>query len=332
MSGVNRGHDVVHVPSRSPVSVGLAVGAVAAVVVLLGLAGLFAGGWKAVPPDKLMLHYTGGPIQGTHFKEEVDPGTRTKFYGIMEHFYYLPSTQRTYIVSKDPAAGDVKGVDYLSAPSSDNVPFSFEAATYFKLNTNPKILRQFFEQICLHDHCTDLSDGGGWDRMLAQYFRPQIENALRVEVERYDRDHLYKDPNTLLTIQKAVGDSLKERITAAVGGEYFCGPDSTRASCTDLGFVLKNPTPPDNVVQAYADNAASAQQVITAQNQAKAAIAKAQGDADAQKARALAPAVPPEAVAYIKAQAEAACASNGNCKLIIIDGNSNTQVQVPSGG
>ena len=111
--------------------------------------------FKAVPVDKIGLHYSGGLFQGQHFKGVISPGTHTKYYGEFDRIYLLPSTQRTYIVSKDPQAGDVKAADFISAPSSDNVPFTFEAAVYFKLNPKPSVLRQFFEQICLHDNCTD---------------------------------------------------------------------------------------------------------------------------------------------------------------------------------
>lgn len=281
---------------------------------------MFMGGWKSVPPDKIMLHYTGGPVQGTHFKEVVPPGTHTKFYGLLENYYYLPATQRNYIISKDPTQGDEKKADFISAPSNDNVLFTFEAAVYFKLNTDPTVLRSFMEQICLHDHCTDLSPEGGWDAMLGQYFRPQIDNAVRLEVGKYDRQELYRDPATLLAIQKSVGDTLKERINTALGGEFFCGPDSSPKVCTDFGFVLKNPTPPGSVVDAYADSAASSQQVITAQNQAKAKAAAAQGDADAQRIRAESPVPPQTAIDYIRAQAMAACATNPNCHITIVTG------------
>ena len=61
--------------------------------------------------------------------------------------------------------------------------------------------------------------------------------------------------------------------------------------------MLKNPTPPDNVVKSYSDNAASAQDVITSQNQAKAKVVAAQGEADAQRARASAPPLTADQVA-----------------------------------
>jgi len=302
--------------------------AVFGALVVAGLVWLSGATFKAVPVDKIGLHYTGGLFQGQHFKAAISPGTHTKYYGEFDKVYLLPSTQRTYIVSKDPAAGDVRAADFISAPSSDNVPFTFEAAVYFKLNPKPQVLRQFFEQICLHDNCYDLHPGGGWDKMLAQYFRPQIENALRIEVEHYDRDHLFRDPDTLLGIQKAIGPVLNERINAVLGGQFFCGPDATAASCPTFAFVLKNPTPPDNVVKSYADNAASAQDIITAQNQAKAKVAAAQGEADAQRARASAPPLTAEQVDYIRAQAMQACASNTNCTLVITDGGANTNINV----
>jgi regulator of protease activity HflC (stomatin/prohibitin superfamily) len=302
----------------------------AVVVVLVLLSMLLTMTWASVPPDKIMLHYTGGPFQGTHFKEVVLPGTGTKMYGLKENLYFLPSTQRTYTFSRDPNAGDKAGVDYITGPSSDNVLFTFEATVYFKLNTKPDVLRQFFEQICLHDNCYDLDKGQGWDKMLEQYFRPQVEQAMRLEVGKYDREHLYRDPDTLLAINHDTGKVLKDRINAAVGGEFFCGPDSTVTNCTDFGLVVKNPTPPDNVVQEYANTAAAQQAVVTAQQQAEAKVAQAKGDADAQAARAAAPALTAEQLDYIRAQAEQACATNSNCTLIVTGGN--TGVNVNTGG
>ena len=84
----------------------LGLGAVAVVVGLVWFV-MFLAGWRSVPPDKVLLHYTGGPVQGTHFKQLVAPGTHTRFYGLLEHYYYLPATQRNYIISKQHDEGDV---------------------------------------------------------------------------------------------------------------------------------------------------------------------------------------------------------------------------------
>ena len=306
-----------NLPIRSPGRGRIAAAIGAAALMISAIFGLATATWASVPPDKIALHYTGGPFQGTHFIGVVHPGTRAKFYGLMEHMYMLPATQRTYIISKDPQAGDIKGVDFLSAPSTDNVQFTFEAAVYFKLNPKPAVIRQFFEQICLHDNCTDLSPGGGWDRMLAQYFRPQIENAVRIEVGKYDREHIFHDPGTLVAIQNSIAPELNDLINQKLGGDFFCGPDSTDSNCTNFAFLLKNPTPPDNVVKAYADSAAAAQNIVTAENDARAKVATARGDADAQAARAGAPALSDAQIQYLQAQAMDKCAGNSNCTLII---------------
>jgi regulator of protease activity HflC (stomatin/prohibitin superfamily) len=307
---------------------GIVAGVLAAIVVIVWFF-MFLGGWKSVPPDKVMLHYTGGPIQGTHFKEVEPPGTHTQFYGLLDHYYYLPATQRTYIISADPNAGDKKGVDVITAPSAspNSVPMTFEATAYFKINTNPVVLRQFFEQVCLHDDCTDLSPGGGWDKMLAQYFRPAMEQALRTEAGRYSYEDLWHNPDVRAKIQTAIGPVLADDINTNIGGQYFCGPDSTPTKCTPFGFVLQGANPPQVVIDAFSATAASQQGIVKAKADATAKEEAAKGDAAAQAARASAPPVPAQASDYIRAQAMAACAQNPNCKLVIVSGTGAT-VQV----
>ncbi|CAB4872287.1 unannotated protein [freshwater metagenome] len=295
-------------------------------VVLVGIVLAATASYDSVPPDKIMLHYTGGPIDGTHFVEVIQPGTGTRLYGLLENLYFLPVTQRTYIIDKDPNTGDTATTDFLVGVSSDNVTFSFETAVYFKLNTDPQTIRLFFEQICLHDNCTDLSAGGGWDKMLAQYFRPQIENALRIEAGKYTREQLYRDPQTLVDMQKNISSVLNKRISAAIGGEFFCGPDATATSCPDLTVIIKNPTPPDNIAAAYNDTAAAAQKVITAQNDAAAKVAAAKGEKDAQDERAKSAPLTQSQIDYINAQALLACANNSNCTLVVTQGATGVNV------
>ena len=323
-----------------------------AVLVAAGIAGIiglvfliiFISGWRSVPPDKLLLHYTGGPVQGTHYKEEVSPGTRTTFYGLLENYYFLPATQRNYIISGDPNRGDRHGVDTIVTRSKDKVSMTVEAAVYFKLNTRTNdirgfrggTVRRFFEQVCLHEfggsgNCTDLSPGGGWDKMLDQYFRPQIDQALRAEIGKYEYQPEWQDPAVRFEIQSTIGPLLKERINRALGGEFFCGPDSNNQRCTNFGFVLQAVNPPKDVADAFSQTAAAAQLVQKANQDANAKIAAASGDAEAQRIRAAAPPVPAAATAYIKAVAEQACASNPSCRLIVVDGGTGATVQIPPG-
>ncbi len=66
---------------------------------------MFFAAWRSVPVDKVVLHYTGGPIEGEHFERVVSPGSGTRFYGLLDSVHELPATQRNYIMSKHPRRG-----------------------------------------------------------------------------------------------------------------------------------------------------------------------------------------------------------------------------------
>ena len=294
--------------------------------------------YEAMPPDKIGLHYTGGPFDGTRYVETIQPGTPRKVYGLAENIYRLPSTQRNYIVSKTSDQGDEQGSDSISAPSKDRVAFTFEAAVYFKLNTKPEVLRQFFEQICLHDECWTEA---GWQKMLRQFFRKPLEQAIAQEAKKYDQAALYADPDVLNSMNTAISTGLADDINRALGGKYFCGPESTAGKCGDFRVIIKNPTPPDTVVQAYNDTAAANQAVQVAKRKAEGKVEEAKGkaeaareaaagDRDAQNTRASAKSLSADQLAYLQAQALLACAQNTNCTLVVTQ--TPTGVQINTGG
>ena len=283
------------------IMVGLVLVLIAGCVVVLQ-------GWKSVPADKVALHYTGGPIEGEHFVKVVPPGTGARFYGLLDHLYELPATQRNYIMSKDPTQGDARRVEYVGAPASDRVLTEWESATYFKLNTRPDVVRRFFEQICLKYQCTDVSPGGGWDRMLADTFRQQIVAAIQEEARRYNSEEVYANRETLLAMQTAIGSTLKARVSQVLGGEFFCGPAfrPEGEDCPQFAFVIKELTVPVNVRDQYHANRAAA-----------LAVEKAKADAQSQAALRAAPDLTASQLAYIRAQAEMECARRPECVLLI---------------
>lgn len=295
-------------------------GLLIAVVGLVAGLVMFVGGWRSVPVDKVALHYTGGPIQGEHFEEVVSPGAGTHFYGLLEHLYELPATQRNYIMSKHPDEGDTRRAEYVGAPASDRVITEWESATYFKLNTRPAVLRQFFEQVCLKYHCGDLSPGGGWDHMLADTFRQQIVAAIQEQARQYSSEEIYADAGTLLKIQDNIRGTLKRRVNGALGGEFFCGPSFQRdtADCPEFGFVIKEVSLPGNIADQYNANRA-----------ATLAVEKSKAEAQSQAALRDAPELTPGQLAYIRAQAELECARRPACVLVV--GNGAAAVQVNPG-
>lgn len=306
---------------RPPVTpAGPVVATAALVVAVMGVVAwliMFMRGWGSVPVDKVVLHYTGGPIEGEHFEKVVNPGSGTRFYGLLDHIYDLPATQRNYIMSKHPDEGDTRRAEYVGAPSADKVVTEWESATYFKLNTRPAVVRRFFEQICLKYRCTDLSPGGGWDHMLADTFRQQIVAAIQEQARRYRSEDIYANPNTLLAMQGDIGATLKRRVNDALGGEFFCGPTfrPEASDCPEFSFVIKELSLPTNVRDQYNANRASA-----------LAVEEAKADAQSQAALRAAPELTPGQLAYIRAQAELECAQRPDCVLVV--GNGTTAVQV----
>lgn len=306
---------------RPPVTpAGPVVATAALVVAVMGVVAwliMFMRGWGSVPVDKVVLHYTGGPIEGEHFERVVNPGSGTRFYGLLDHIYDLPATQRNYIMSKHPDEGDTRRAEYVGAPSADKVVTEWESATYFKLNTRPAVVRRFFEQICLKYRCTDLSPGGGWDHMLADTFRQQIVAAIQEQARRYRSEDIYANPDTLLAMQGDIGATLKRRVNDALGGEFFCGPTfrPEASDCPEFSFVIKELSLPTNVRDQYNANRASA-----------LAVEEAKADAQSQAALRAAPELTPGQLAYIRAQAELECARRPDCVLVV--GNGTTAVQV----
>lgn len=312
---------------------GLVAGGIAGGFIGLVFLLMFVLGWGSVPVDRLGLHYTGGPIEGQKFVKIVEPGSGQQFLGLQDNLVLLPVTQRDYI------AGTSENVDGppIIAPAKGGVEMQFEISAYFTLNTSPDTVRRFYERVCIKFDCTDEA---GWDRMLENNFRKPIEQAVQQSIRGYTVDELYageaREATTeeevvslLVQVQDEIASDLKDNINRILGGDYFCGPTFDRETpdeCPDFQFQIVKAVPTNpSVIEAFAENAASQQRVITAQNQASAEVAVAEGQRRAQEALAGIYS-DPAYVAYLQALATQECAKNSNCTLVITPSGTNVNI------
>ena len=325
------------VPSMSGGKVGLVLGGIAAGFIGLVFLLMFLLGWGSVPVDRLGLHYTGGPVEGQKFVKIIEPGSGQQFLGLQDNLVLLPVTQRDYITG---TSGDVDGPPIV-APAKGGVEMQFEISAYFTLNTSPQVVRRFYERVCIKFGCTNEP---GWDRMLLNNFRKPIEQAVQQSIRGYTVDELYageaREATTeeqvvslLVRVQDEIASDLKDNINRILGGDYFCGPTFDRENpdeCPDFQFQIVKAVPTNqSVIDSFAENAASQQRVITAQNQASAEVAAAEGQRRAQEALA-GIYTDPAYVAYLQALATQECAKNNNCTLVVTPQGVN--VNVNSGG
>ena len=185
--------------------------------------------------------------------------------------------------------------------------------------------------------------------MLRINFRGPIEQAIQQSIRDFTVEELYAGQSAagdgsgdgeeataiLEQVQETIAADLKENINNVLGGDYFCGPTFDRSDpddCPDFQFQITSAVPTSEAVRdAFAENAASQRQVVTAQNRADAAAAEAEGQRRAQEALAGVYA-DPGYVAYLQALAMQECARNASCTLVVAPPGTDVNVNTATPG
>ena len=263
---------------------GLVIGLVGGVLVLFGFAGLF--NLRKCDPQSACLSYGAGPIESNHFQGAFGPASPTRLNGLFDHWYTYPVSVRAYNVSGAAGEGGEKGVAAqgeeqrqdaiasIPATTKDRINVDWQVTVYFKLNTN--LLRPFHEQLGLRYKAYE---DRGWDLMLRETFRKQLETSLAGITRRYNVAEVWADEATLRQIEQAVGLTLKDQVNTALGGQYFCGPQFEPGddACPEFQLKVKKPGIPREVQTAFEENRTSQILITTRDNEIKQRAKEAQG-------------------------------------------------------
>jgi regulator of protease activity HflC (stomatin/prohibitin superfamily) len=237
----------------------------------LALVPTLISGLKKTPRDRVGISYGGGPFEGVHYQTIVQPGSNLFFNGFFDSLFLYPSDQINYIVSAQKNVGAQPAADAVVAPTRDRVQATYQVAVYFKLNTD--LLRAFHEQLGLR-YRAYTSDG--WNDLLRDTFRQQIENALQEETRKVDVADLVGDADLLVQLQDNVQTKLTERLEDALGDQFFCAPTfRSGAECGDPVFVIKKVDVPTSVARAFEDVRTSEIQIQTKENEVRQREAEA---------------------------------------------------------
>jgi hypothetical protein len=194
---------------------------IVAILIVLALGPAFVAGLKKTPRDRVGISYGGGPFEGAHYQRIVQPGSGLFFNGFYDPLYLYPSDQVNYIISKSPGVGSPKP-DSVVAPTKDRVQVTYQVAVYFKLNIDK--LRAFHEQLGLRYNASTTT---GWNNLIRDTFRQQIENALQEETRRVDVAEIFGSADFLVQLQDRVQTKLTQRLDDALGERFFCSPRTT---------------------------------------------------------------------------------------------------------
>lgn len=249
---------------------------IAVTIVILGLVigGItWATGYKKLNVGTMGLSYGAGPFESNHFQGVKTPANGRFFNGLADKLVVLPTTTRNYLVTSDQDRGERAGSDVIFEPTADKINLGWEFNIAFRLNDDPQTIKKFWETTGIKysaDDCpVDSASCRGWDQMLDQVFRPQLENALRDVTARYNFGDLYGNAANQQTALQKVGADLKDNINRVAGGEFFCG--ATPGACTDMQVTLSRLDAPQQIKDAIAAQQTALANVQTQKNNALAA-------------------------------------------------------------
>lgn len=322
-------------------SVGMGLGLVALAVVIVVAFIVFIGfvtSWHGCDPGSVCVVQQGGPFDGRNVAKVRQGGEGVSNIGMWNHQRKLPATQRNYIVSRDAAQSDSKTSDVVEVPTLDAVNVFVEGQALFRLNTDPKVVTEFYKKYGVRTFNGKHPYEGdeGWANFLQIQFRPVLENALRQAIGSFNCTDLNNTCQYVTNAQEAVKGNVKQvansqNINAAqdriqqilqtdlnstLGGNYF----------ENIRFRLRGVSFEDKVQQQITAAQTKRTEVATQQLEASRQVAEAEGQRQVAAKQADAIKLKSQSYKDNPAQAEidklhALCGSGGCTNIQVIGGS-----------
>lgn len=221
------------------VGIGLFVLGIIAVILLIG----YISSYNGTGPGEVCVVQQGGPFDGRAVKEIRQGGEGPKSIGIWNGQHCFPATQRNYIVSSDPTAGDAKTVDSVQVQTQDAQTVNVNGQALFRLNTDPAVVKDFYRKygVRTFDGKHPYDGDSGWSNFLTIQFRPVLDNALREAIGGFNCTELnsacqyvtqadqavkgkVQKVNTgqnIAAAQQKIETQLQADLNSTLGGNYF---------------------------------------------------------------------------------------------------------------
>lgn len=301
--------------------------ALAGTAMLLGLSTVSACA-EIAAPDQVGLWYAQGQVDGNTFDHCVKPGT-TDETTWNDSVYWVPNNLRTWNVA--PQGGDTNQPLVVTAKPDTGQQSGLEVNVWpqvnLALNTycgpddkDPNSpLVQWWQKIGdRYDADTEV----GWKNMLNNTVVPALEKAKNV-LRAYTADELVLG-SVWADAEKQFGETFSSELERLSGGDFFCGPDFTRAraDCSPVQVSIKDVDYRDPGIQAARNEKQKAVE------QAAAQVAAARGAveaAEAQKALYGNAAWMQLQIAQKQLEVAQACAASAKCTMVL-DSSGGVQV------
>lgn len=305
-------------------------------VVSLLMAGITLTACTVTPePDVMVLRYTGGSMEGSHFKGCIDGGAKGDGT-VNDTDITLMTSERTWAITKDDSGDSKDPIEASTKPDAKGNPgpkVKVWLKADFFLNTTCKknadgdwdkdspvvkwwetVGRRYEADVDPGQSPSEQSDDKGWVNSLKAKFVPSESRAIQDAARLYTADDLNTGTNgSWANMEKEIETRLSADLNA--NGSFYCGPgyERDKDGCPSIRVTITDVDYSDGNV------AAAREAVYAAELEAKKKVIEAQAQVDQSKILANA-AKDPNYMRLKELETQLAsvqaCASNPNCTII----------------